>query len=162
MTIDETNRELSDAVSVGQRILELLDQQAELLARFELLTKRQGECAASNEPAEMLGVLAEREQTLAPMLMIAKELESLASRREAGRAALSESDRERLDRLAEEAQRGFERIAQADEACRSAIAGTRDRLAAELGQVAHGRSALAGYGNQHKGHLTNRFADREA
>lgn len=162
MTRNETNCDPSDAASVGRRILELLEQQAELLARFEALTKRQGECAASNEPAEMLGVLADREQTLAPMLMIAKELESLADQREGGRAALPEPDRDRMDRLADAAQQGFERIARADEACRSAIAGTRDRLAAELGQVAHGRSALAGYGNQGKGHLTNRFADREA
>lgn len=148
-----------NAVSLGERVEELLELQRQLFERLEALGARQGGLIDSDDSVGLLELLAHRQRLVDGIAELNATLEPFRARWGAVLGSLPEVERERVNRRLDALSELAGRIAERDEADRVRLAKRRDAVAAELTQVSRGRGAVAAYGT---GQAPARFQDREA
>ncbi|MEO1583368.1 MAG: flagellar export chaperone FlgN [Planctomycetota bacterium] len=140
-------------------LVALIDQQIDLYATLDELSKRQHSIVETDDTDALLRVLADRQDVIARISGLAASLAPFRADWDANINRLDEDERARIRRRLADLAVVMEQIARRDEHDRDVIEQRRSSISAEIGGAKRSGAAMQAYGGQPKG---PRFQDRDA
>lgn len=147
-------------------LVRLLDEQADLCGRLDVLSQKQSDHVRAGETEPLLTVLAERQPLIDRVVEINAVLEPLRASPEATLGRLSEVDRRSVEARIDDIAGAVDRIRRRDDQDRQVLEEQRRAVADELAGMGRLRGAVAAYAGtpgagQSGGQQPPRFHDRQ-
>lgn len=158
MSATSSQRDGRTSGADAEVVVGLLSQQLDLYRRLRALASRQHDLVAARESAQLLSVLAERQQIVDRLSRLDVEIRPLRSRWPEVRSALTPQQQRSVGEIVAEVGRTLSEIIDADSADCETLTQLRDDTRQEMAALDTGRRANSAYA---PGRVeTSRFLDR--
>jgi hypothetical protein len=141
------------------KLVGLLEKQCLLYTQLKALGDRQSQIVDQDTSDGLLAVLGQRRQLMDRLAVVNEDFEPYRKEWSSCWAVLGDSDKQQVGGLLKQVQQTLAAIIEQDEHDRRRLEQSKDRLASEMGKIAHTSTAVRAY--RVPPTLNSRFTDRQ-